>query len=204
MIMTDQKIREFRNAMNRQRVIQFLKKDDKRNGWSCVCSAMDWITMAVTDLNFYPNVPSFGTKDDCVHEHALLLLRISWLKESIDQLYRFMKNDRKAYLSDDKSCFNDENLPDNEYFEEIRAVFAAHQINLCTKLVSDRKENEHFFASWPTGNGTGFSVFLYSNMRNGIVRQVDFPYTELENYAVKRYLFLDEFQKWIEQNIRSK
>lgn len=199
--MTDEKIREFRNAMNCYNVIQFLKKDDKRNGWSCVCSAMDWITMAVTDLNFYPDVPSFGTNDTCVHEHALLLLRISWLKESIDQLYRFMENNHKAYLYDDKSCFHDENLSDNEYFEELRAVFAAHQINLCTKLVKDQKENERFFASWPAGNDSVFSVYLYSNMRNGIVRQVDFPYAELENYTLRRYAFLDKFQEWIEQNV---
>lgn len=59
-----------------------------KNKWNGICSAMDWITVAVDGIDFTPNLTYIGHRTSGSIIVLTLILRIALIKEGIEQLHR--------------------------------------------------------------------------------------------------------------------
>lgn len=138
---------------------------DGKNKWNCICSAMDWLDVAMTNietaLNDFYNAASL--QKSMKFYYYIICIDIVW--EAIQQLHRVLYNTNKIPFADNYICFtgNVFNQDDNTYFKTIRACFGAHSVNL-----NISKNEEKNFASWSYSASTKneFSLILYSNIAN--------------------------------------
>lgn len=171
-----------------------------KNKWNCICSAMDWIDVAVNDIDFYPETPLFGHSPSATINVMTLLMKIALIKEGIEQLHRAIFNTNEIYLKKDNTVWGETLFgdTDNENFEGIRACFCAHPINLkATKLDKGKR-----FASWSFQGIDGFEVILYPSLvaEDDIFVKVSFE--QLKQYAELRYSYLKELCDYLEKKIQ--
>ena len=195
------RIDQFREFVNGYSNILILLSEniDNPNYWNCICSAMDWMNIAVEQLT-----KSVIDKTDWhkysiqVYNH-ISLIDIVW--ESIKQLHKIYIDSNTVPFADENSIFLDERLglDDNRYFMHIRAAFGAHPVNLSEGRKNDGTHTTRY-AGWPT---TGiyheydYAVMLYSG-RNDLDDVVfGFRMDQLTNYFESRYTYLEEIEKAI-------
>ncbi len=193
-VMTEDLIRQFRECVNHPARVEKLMQCE-RNKFSCICSAMDWISMAVESINFYPDVPSSGTCGQTVMDHILLLVRVGLIKEGIEQLHRAIFLTDKPYCNDEKRFdWGIDAMTDNDAFETIRARFGIHPMNQ-----TKSETGERLFSSWPANDGdNGWSVYLYSNQSKQ-PKVCSFPYGAIEQYAHARYEHLRDLKRELQR-----
>lgn len=157
------------------------------NQWHCICSAMDWISVAVDKINFHPSLHFIGCNHDTTLNILSLLMRVAMLKEGIEQLHRVLFATTEVYLKDDRSIWgaNPFGQTDNEYFETLRSCFGVHPINLKGFKHGDSETKR--FASWPYVAFGEFEVILYPQKAGGEDITIGMSFEQLEQYATKRY-----------------
>lgn len=166
--------------------------------WNCICSAMDWITVAVDGIDFMHNMSTKGHGSEKTFDVLSLIMRIALIKEGIEQLHRVLYDTQEQYRKTDKSVWEGKPFgeTDNEYFETLRACFGAHPVNL--KGESNGKTGRQF-ASWPFMGSHGFSVFLYPSNVNDENKILVISFEQLEEYASLRYQHLEDMIQIIKQ-----
>ena len=188
--MNDKLIREFRKEVNDgQFVFRHYVNADGKNHWSCICSAMDWISMSVSGIDFDIDVPVLGADSDATWKVLLLLMQVASVKEAVAQLHRvFYPNEKATYMKDDCTVWNSNRFgsTDDEYFEMLRACFGAHSVNL--KDPKNPNSKLRYFASWPASISAGFSVYLYPN--DADMNANDWLIITLEIGKLKKYFEL--------------
>jgi hypothetical protein len=189
---------EFRKKVNEDNMIYhiFINKNNN-NKWNILCSAMDWIEVALEGIE--PPALSRGNDNKSSVGLITFVSCIDILWEAIQQTHRVLFDTTEIPFKDDSSIFK-QDVSDNIYFKTIRACFAAHPVNL-QKVFSDDDRNERRFASWPRHifSKKDFSVILYSNIPKKESRFFDVSFSELMEFAKSRYSYLNELMKQIEK-----
>ena len=194
------KIEAFRDEVNKDKfVLSTYKSVNGKNQWGCICSAMDWITVAIEYImHFHAN------NEDYIQsmEMYAYISSIDVVWEGIQQLHRVLfPNARKLPFAGEFKCFSHriyENKDDNTYFKEIRACFGAHPVNL------QGENGERLYASW-SGNfyGGGYSVILYSNSPEKPFKEMSIYMHELNHFLEQRYNYLDVLKDQIQEQRNS-
>ena len=187
--MNQELLRSFRNKINdKELILHIFKNRYGRNKWSVICSAMDWIEVSIDEID----VSNLSRKNDNQASIKMItfLSCVDVMWEAVQQLHRVLFDTKGIPFKDDFSVFNQKER-DNDFFKTIRACFAAHQINL-KKVYPDDKDGELWFASWSGGafSHKDFSVILYSNNPDKESRFFDVSFSELYEFAEKRYNYL--------------
>lgn len=196
-------IEKFREKANEGHFCQLHYSDiNGINQWHCVCSAMDWINVAVDNIDFHPQLHLFGCNHDTTLKILSLLMRVAMLKEGIEQLHRVLFATAEVYLKDDRRIWgsNPFGQTDNEYFETLRACFGAHPINLKGFRHGDT-ENKRF-AGWPYVGLGDFEVILYPQKTGGEDITISMSFQQLEQYATIRYNHLNELIEILDEKIK--
>lgn len=157
-------IEKFRNTVNRTDFTFFQYRNKRnKNQWSCICSAMDWITVAVDHLNTYPEANVHALSSMVLYSY---IASVDILVEAVQQLHRVICSNNKLPFAKDRDCFSNNPFgkADLDYFKSIRAFFGAHPVNLDEPGQEGNKAFRRF-ASWSGGHfgDKDYSIILYSN-----------------------------------------
>lgn len=188
-------INRFRNKVNDNHhyVLNKYRDLNGTNYWNIICSAMDWIDVAVDGIPYI----KLNHKNQNVASLNLLQLicAMDLIVESVHQLCRVF-NMSYPYR-DDKSIFKNEKTDDN-YFKHIRAMFGVHPVNL------KDDDQERYFASWSTPHlKADFSVFIYSNRTDKKEQMYSITIADLFDYTNKRYELLSSLISKIQSDYES-
>lgn len=94
------------------------------NRWNLICSAKDWLSVSVNGL---PYIDLNHEIDDVRSLNvAQLIMTYDIVVESVKKLLQVF--DLEHLLKGDNSIFN-KPVPDDRYFKQIRACFAAHPVD---------------------------------------------------------------------------
>ena len=193
------KIEAFRDEVNKDKfVLSKYKMVNGKNQWGCICSAMDWITVAIEYIMQFH--ASKGNVQSMEMYAYISSIDVVW--EGIQQLHRVLFLNKKYLPFTGKyECFRNrvyEDKDDNTYFKEIRACFGAHPVNL------QGENGERLFASW-SGNfyGGGYSVILYSNSPEQPFKEMSIYIHELDVFLEERYNYLDVLKNQIQEQRKS-
>lgn len=181
-------INKFRNKVNEHDFVLFKYKNvNGKDQWSCICSAMDWITVA---MEYIADVKSDKRSIRQSMEMYAYISSIDVVWEAVQQLHRVVFQTNQSPFKKECGCFSDKILDedDNSYFKTIRASFGAHPVNL-----AGEEKDEKFFASWSgTFLGGDYSVLLYSNKVGKGFREMQLKAEELNKFLEKRYDHLNQ------------
>lgn len=192
MVLDNSLIDKFRDEVNKNSFIFFKYHNyEEKDKWSCICSAMDWITVAIDFINSDWN-QSNNVNIKCMNFYTYIS-SIDILWEAIQQLHRVFFNTKKIPFKDENKCFETKvsKEDDNVYFKTIRACFGAHPININLK----EDKNSKRFASWPfegkySWSEKDFKVTLYSNQQETKDIYLGINISELNNFVSERYKYL--------------
>lgn len=194
-----QLIKDFRNKVNENSFVLFKYQNTKnRNKWGCVCSAMDWITIASDHL------VNRADLDSSIGVYTYISC-IDIIVEAIQQLYRVFFSTDKIIFHNDCDCFakNKFKQTDNEYFSTIRACFGAHPVDLNEPTKSEDRSLRRF-ASWPVKVGIGdYTVILYSNQPDEEFIFLNISFSQLNKYAEKHYNYLNTLMHEIDSQYQT-
>ncbi|MCG3086382.1 hypothetical protein [Sporosarcina cyprini] len=187
-------IKDFRNTIsgNNFFVLNRYRNHEGKNKWNIICSAMDWIEVAVEGM------PAIDLKHSNANVLSLnfmqLVCAMDLVKEAIDQLFRVFS---VTYpYTNDSSVFNNE-VSDDSYFKHVRAVFGTHPVNL--KGVS-KGDNGKYYASWSSANiRDDFSVVMYSNSLEKKSYIFSVKIENLFRYITLRYDLLNQLNDFVEK-----
>lgn len=169
------------------------KNNHNQNQWNCICSAMDWIDVAIEYINNHP-LSALGAYQSI--ELYSYLTCVDIIVEAIEQLHRVIYSTPKRIFEDDSECFNGNqfNQNDRDYFKHLRACFGAHPVNLNDPEDENKKAKR--FASWSGGNFgiDDFSVILYSNKIHGEDILLGLKFNQIDTFVEKYYNHLSELK----------
>lgn len=168
-------------------ILRKYKDENDKNLWNCICSAMDWLTVATRYIDAQREYSS--NIDKMSIEVYTFISTIDIVEEAIQQLHRAIINKNTKPFENDNRIFNDTRLSkdDTEYFKHIRAAFGAHPVNL--------KDDIKRFASWPTNHvytQYDLAVSLYSSEKNIPDVILGFTFEQLYQYLDSRIGYLNE------------
>jgi len=193
--MDSELINKFRDKVNSNGFVLFKYRDIKgKDQWSCICSAMDWITVA---MEYIADVKTGKRSYKQSIEMYAYISSIDVVWEAIQQLHRVLFQTDKVPFKNECECFFDKILEhdDNAYFKTIRASFGAHPVNL-----KGEKEGEKYFASWSGAFlGEDYSVLLYSNIVGNGFRTLYLRIKELNKFLDTRYNYLNQLMDEIDR-----
>lgn len=183
-------INEFRDKINEHGLIYHIYKDiDGRDQWGLICSAMDWIDVAVTGIDTSKIVVANSNEASISVMTFVNCIDVMW--EGIQQLHRVFVNQHTIPFKSNHSIFQ-KDATDNEYWKAIRAIFAAHPVNLKNITGKENENKERWFASWSgeiIGRGD-ISVLLYSSIPGKQSETRDLETGKLMDFAMQRYNYL--------------
>lgn len=187
-------IRQFRDKMNDDYHYVLHKYCDVngKNLWNVICSAMDWIDVAVDGIPYIQLV----SKNQNVASLNLmqLICALDLVVESVKQLYRVFE--QRYPCTNDRSVFKDKKT-DDDYFKNIRAMFGVHPVNL-------KDDEERYYASWSTPHlKSDFSVIVYSNLVDKEDQIYSIRIDDLFEYAQRRYSLLSVLMAYVESDYQS-
>jgi hypothetical protein len=170
--------RDFVNSFHTDSIIHHYSNVDGKNYWSCLCSAMDWLTEADGALPEFQKRAN-GKNAGWIDLYGYISC-IDVILEATEQLHRcvFGVAGKPTDLLFSTRCFVTKpkefaGLLDRAYFKEIRSAFGAHPVNLHDSLITrSSKQKANRYASWVLSSERGqtsddfdFSVRLYSNLK---------------------------------------
>jgi len=193
--LTDRLLHFFRDKVHEGgRIYKLYRNRNGKNQWNIICSAMDWIQVTAAGIDTDTLIRE--NSDEASRRMISFVSYIDVMWEGISQLHRVLLNTSDIPFKNDHSIFNQEK-DDNNHFKTIRAIFAAHPVNL-----NDFKPDKAY-ASW-SGGGIGhgdFSTIIYSNNPDKEYETFDITFDELFQFAEKRYHYLIELSDEIERQI---
>ncbi len=183
-------INKFRETINEHSLIYHIYKDiDGKDQWGLICSAMDWIDVAVTGID--TSKLSFANSNEASISVMTFISCIDVMWEGVQQLHRVFVKQCTIPFENNHSVFQ-KDAADNEYWKAIRAMFAAHPVNLKNITGKECESKERWFASWSgafLGNGD-ISVLLYSNIPGKQSEKRDLETGKLMDFITQRYNYL--------------
>lgn len=200
-------IRQFRDFVNRFHtnfVIHCYSNVEGKNYWSCLCSAMDWLTEAEDALPEFQKRAN-GKNAGWIDLYGYISC-IDVILEATEQLHRcvFGVAGKPTDLLFHTQCFIAKpnefaSLTDRAYFKELRSGFGAHPVNLTdSQRTSSHKHKAKRYASWVLSSERGqptddfdFSVRLYSNLKGVEDLTLGVKLAELKT-------FCDQYQSHLE------
>lgn len=191
---------KFRDKINESPFIcsQFSNIENK-NKWNCICSAMDWIDVGISDIDTVRNeyLEAKSLSKSIRFYFYISCIDIVW--ESIQQLHRVLFNTTQIPFKGERKIFENNIFgeDDNIFFKSVRACFGEHSV----KLNGYGKDGERKFASW-SGNfygGDDFYVFLYSNDPQVDDIKLKIKLSQLDEFFNTRYGYLDELMQKIDK-----
>ena len=197
--LTDKLINQLREKIKYSYTYNIYNCKDDKDKWTIICSAMDWIQVAINGIDFNEFRKNRGLEESVKMITIISCIDILW--EGIQQLHRVFFNTDEIPFKDENSIFKNKlkNTSDNEYWKTIRACFAAHPINI-KELLENSNEERHY-ASWScSGIGNGdFSVLIYSNKPNSGHIHLGIYFSELMSFATQRYNYIEDILKEIDK-----
>lgn len=187
-------IERFRDKVNSHGFVLFKYRDVKgKDQWSCICSAMDWITVAI---EYIADVEA--GKKNCKQsmEMYAYISSIDVVWEAVQQLHRVLFQTGEIPFKNEYECFDNKILEqyDNDYFKTLRASFGAHPVNL-----NGKEKGERYFASWSGDFLGNYSVLLYSNKVGNGFHTMYLKMNELNKFLDKRYDYLNQLMDEIDR-----
>lgn len=181
-------------------ILHRYRNNNGKNQWSIICSAMDWISVVVGEIDVR-KLSKKNNNDSSIRVMTFIVC-IDVLWEAIQQLHRVLLNTENIPFVNEKSVFQHKKFEttDNKYFKTIRACFATHPVNLKDDF-SGEKKVEQRYAGW-SGGGFGkgdFSVILYSNQPDKNPEFLDIYFSELLRFAEQRYAYLSNLMDEIDR-----
>lgn len=193
-------INKFREKVSSDDFVYFkFSNVNGRNQWSCICSAMDWITVAI---EYIADVRSGKRSYQQSMEMYAYISSIDVVWEAIQQIHRVLFQTKRIPFFNDRKCFQDKILDqdDNDYFKTIRACFGAHPVNLNFK---GKNGDEKYFASWSgTSLGGDYDVLLYSNIVDKEFRTMPLKIEEVNKFLEKIYKYLNRLMDEIDRQYK--
>lgn len=190
-------IQNFRNKVNGNAnfVFQTYKDRNGSNHWNIICSCMDWINVAVSNLK---KIEISDRDQDLMAMNVFSYISlIDIVFESIKQLHRVIISNSSIPFAKSKHIFTNNEISDddNDYFKELRAAFGAHPVNL-------RNKKGKWYASWPTNHLSSidydFHIQLYSEKTNTPDLKLGLKFTELKFFLNERYFYLNHLSEIID------
>lgn len=184
-------INVFRGVVNEHNFTYFRYSNNRdKNQWNCICSAMDWITVAVEHLAGYPRKRASELGSIEMYSY---IASVDIIVEAVQQLHRVIFSTAEQLFSKDADCFpgNIFSKNDLDYFKTIRSCFGAHPVNL-DEPGKEQDRSMRRFASWSGGNfgDSDFSVILYSNQVGGKDIFLSIDMDRVLVFAQKYYTYL--------------
>ena len=184
-------INHFREKVNNKGFTYFwYRTRSELNQWNCICSAMDWITVAVEHI---ASITPEKTKTMSSIDVFAYISSVDIIVESVQQLHRVINRTSEQLFKDDSDIFAGNQFGQNDirYFKTLRSCFGAHPVNLDEPGAEQNREMRRF-ASWSSntwGKGTS-SVILYSNQQKekNIFLSIDLQ--QVLHYGEKFYEYL--------------
>ena len=192
-------INRFREQVNSNGFTYFwYRTRSELNHWNCICSAMDWITVAVEHIDSITEEKAKNMRSIDVFAY---ISSVDLIVESVQQLHRVVNKTTDLLFKDDAEVFagNQFNQNDLRYFKTLRSCFGAHPVNLAEPGDMHRKEMRRF-ASWSCntwGNGTA-SVILYSNQHKEEHIFLSIDLQQILRFGLKYYNHLEFLEKCLE------
>lgn len=191
---------KFRDKINESPFIcsQFSNIENK-NKWNCICSAMDWIDVGISDIDTVRNeyLEAKSLSKSIRFYFYISCIDIVW--ESIQQLHRVLFHTTQIPFKGERKIFEDNIFgeDDNTFFKSIRACFGEHSV----KLNGYGKDGERKFASWSVNfyDEDDFHVFLYSNDPQVNDIELNIKLSQLDEFFNTRYGYLTELIKKIDK-----
>ena len=126
-------VNKFRDKVNRSPFLSSQYSNiENKNKWNCICSAMDWIDVGISDIDTIRNeyVTAKSLRKSIRFYFYISCIDIVW--ESIQQLHRVLFHTTQIPFKEEKKIFiiNIFEEDDNTFFKTIRACFGAHPVNL--------------------------------------------------------------------------
>lgn len=199
----DSLLQQFKQAVNDHDdfLINTYYDFNGENHWNLICSAKDWLSVSINGM---PYIDLKHPVDDVRSLNvAQLIMTYDLVVESVKKLLRVF--DLEHPLKDDNSTFN-KSVPDDRYFKQIRACFAAHPVDLDSTDGVKAKKNgsnnkpERYFASWSSdvGGEADYTVYLYSNKPGAEAIPFLMNFAQIHEYTAKRYSLLNDIVRAIE------
>lgn len=189
MVLNQRLIKDFRDKMNESLVLHVFRDRNGRAEWNVICSAVDWIETAVEGID----TDSLSRENSSLASIRMItfISCVDILWNGVLQLHRVFADRDTEPFKTDSTVFN-ARCSDNIQWKTIRAIFAAHPVEL--RNVYGGGERERWFASWSGGTFShgDFGVFLYSNKPGVQSRVFDIQFADVFRFAEKRYLYLND------------
>ena len=190
-------IHTFRAWVNSNKYCLWKYRGERIGCWHCLCSAMDWITVAVDYLSEAETNHLEAHRSDA-GKAFMYIMHIGMLKEGIEQLHRVVFDSSDTVFKKDNNIFprNQFGQRDSEWFETLRACFGAHPVNLKNPKEPKNKKRR-YYASWSfkpisLDNGRAdFAVELYPSSPLDDRIQIMMNLSELSAYANKLNNYID-------------
>lgn len=189
--------------------LQFSNIENK-NKWNCICSAMDWIDVGISDIDIVRNeyINAKSLNKSIRFYFYVSCIDIVW--ESIQQLHRVLFGTTQIPFKGERKIFKDNIFgeDDNSFFKSIRACFGAHPVNLDS--YGEKEERKFASWSWDLFGGEDFRVFLYSNDPQVDDIELKIRLSELDEFFNTRYGYLtalihrvDEIDNFYEEKFKN-
>lgn len=188
-------VEQFRKKINDDEdfiIHTYINNIDNKNYWNCICSAMDWMTVASRYLD-NNEINCNNDIDELSMETYLYISVVDIIWEAILQLHRIVIEEKTIPFKGENHIFLDplsRKDDDNECFKHIRAAFGAHPVNLKDKT----HNNERRFASWPTNHvftQYDLAVYLYSSEIDKKDIVFGFKFEQLKGFLNERLEYLN-------------
>ena len=205
-MVTKELINQFRERVNKNNyVLNKYRNIDGKNKWSCICSCMDWISVAISYLSENPIPIQYGNDDLTSVNVYTYISCIDMVFEAIKQLHRIFVSENSLPFENESSIFTENEFckNDNDYFKLIRSCFGAHPVNLNDYFTSGNSK-ERRFASWSGGHFSSrdYGVILYSNCPGAKDIFFDISFKELDAFLVRTYSYLVDLIRSIDEDER--
>lgn len=203
-MVTKELLGRFRERANRNNyVLNKYRNINGRNKWSCICSSMDWISVATTYLSEHP-IPIQNGNDDLTSVNVYTYIScVDMVFEAVKQLHRVFVSEKSVPFEGKAEIFseNEHCKDDNDYFKLIRSCFGAHPVNLNDYFTSEESKEKRF-ASWSGGHFSrrDYGVILYSNVPGVKDIFFDISFAEVDSFLVRTYSYLEELIRLIDED----
>jgi len=136
--------------------------------WSKICSCMDWLTVAVEEIEY----PLVKNSNQASLRFTHFLVTIDMIVEAVNHLWLSIGQVNKIkqpYLKNRDIFKGNEfgwEYTDEKYFKEIRSWFGVHAVNGNEVELKEKSKKVRFFSSWSFNSfnkDDEYYIMLYSN-----------------------------------------
>jgi len=170
------------------------KNQKGKNRWNIICSAMDWITVGVENINTI-EFKSNNTSE--LYKDILLLISMTdVILESVTQLSRVIPDATNHIVTSNNIFSRNDFCDDLKHFKHTRAVFGAHPVN----LNPSQNKDDRWYAAWPyQGYDYNYDLqaYLYPLDTDEEMKIFGVNIEEIENYSKLIYGNLVKLQECI-------